>query len=119
MMQRQHQLLLLSITCIASSNAFQTPLNLSTRNNISHLPIKLSHPTQLQSASAESAENNNAAPTGTAGTSPTTFREAEVLGLRYMQDGRYEEALKGECYDCSGEFLLMKLLNHVSLCNIY
>ena len=36
-----------------------------------------------------------------------------------MQDGRYEEALKGECYDCSGEFLLMKLLNHVSLCNIY
>ncbi|KAL7520836.1 hypothetical protein ACHAWX_005540 [Stephanocyclus meneghinianus] len=25
---------------------------------------------------------------------PTTFREAEVLGLRYMQDGRYEEALK-------------------------
>ncbi|KAL7512478.1 hypothetical protein ACHAXN_009450 [Cyclotella atomus] len=94
MMQRQHQLLLLSITCIASSNAFQTPLNLSTRNNISHLPIKLSHPTQLQSASAESAENNNAAPTDTAGTSPTTFREAEVLGLRYMQDGRYDEALK-------------------------
>lgn len=24
---------------------------------------------------------------------PTTFREAEILGLRLMQDGRYEEAL--------------------------
>jgi len=26
---------------------------------------------------------------------PTTFREGEVLGLRYMQDGQYTEALKG------------------------
>ena len=28
--------------------------------------------------------------------SPKTFREAEVLGLKYMQDGQYEEALDGE-----------------------
>ena len=28
-------------------------------------------------------------------TSPTTFREAEVLGLRLMQEGNYEEALRG------------------------
>jgi len=27
---------------------------------------------------------------------PTTFREAEVAGLRLMQDGRHEEALKGK-----------------------
>ena len=26
---------------------------------------------------------------------PTTFREAELLGLRQMQEGNYEEALKG------------------------
>ena len=26
---------------------------------------------------------------------PTTFREAEVLGLRLMQEGRFEEALVG------------------------
>lgn len=25
---------------------------------------------------------------------PTTFREAEVLGLRYMQEGKYQDALK-------------------------
>ena len=28
--------------------------------------------------------------------SPTTFREAEVLGLRLMQEGLYKEALKGK-----------------------
>jgi hypothetical protein len=27
---------------------------------------------------------------------PTTFREAEVLGLRLMQEGKFEAALKGE-----------------------
>ncbi len=27
---------------------------------------------------------------------PTTFREAEVLGLRLMQEGQFEEALKGK-----------------------
>ena len=27
---------------------------------------------------------------------PRTFREGEVLGLRLMQDGRHDEALKGE-----------------------
>lgn len=26
---------------------------------------------------------------------PTTFREAEVLGLKLMQEGNYEDALKG------------------------
>lgn len=28
--------------------------------------------------------------------SPKTFREGEVLGLRLMQSGKHEEALKGE-----------------------
>jgi hypothetical protein len=27
---------------------------------------------------------------------PQNFREAEVLGLKYMQDGEYEKALNGE-----------------------
>jgi hypothetical protein len=26
---------------------------------------------------------------------PTTFREAEILGLRFMQEGNFEEALVG------------------------
>ena len=30
-------------------------------------------------------------------TSPSTFREAEVLGLKLMQEQKYDEALKGEC----------------------
>ena len=29
---------------------------------------------------------------------PTTFREAEVLGLRLMQEQKYEEALQGTFY---------------------
>ena len=29
------------------------------------------------------------------GAAPTTFREAEVLGLRLMQEGNYQEALDG------------------------
>ena len=29
-------------------------------------------------------------------TKPTTFREAEVLGLRLMQEGQFDEALKGK-----------------------
>lgn len=29
--------------------------------------------------------------------SPSTFREAEVLGLKLMQQQKYEEALKGTC----------------------
>ena len=28
---------------------------------------------------------------------PTTFREAEVLGLRLMQEGNFKEALVGRC----------------------
>ena len=28
-------------------------------------------------------------------TDPTSFREAEILGLRFMQEGEYSNALKG------------------------
>jgi hypothetical protein len=28
---------------------------------------------------------------------PTTFREAEILGLRFMQEGNFEDALVGMC----------------------
>jgi len=31
---------------------------------------------------------------------PTTFREAEILGLRLMQEGNYEGALEGACVQC-------------------
>jgi hypothetical protein len=32
------------------------------------------------------------------GSTPSTFREAEVLGLRLMQEGKYEDALNGTFY---------------------
>ena len=40
---------------------------------------------------------------------PTTFREAEVLGLRLMQEGRFDEALVGTyvlspCFFCADSF---------------
>ena len=93
---KQHRIILLSIFCIASVNAFQTTLlspiarNVCTNAN-AHVLI------QLQSA-AESAENrsNNLSSAAVQSTKPTSFREAEVLGLRFMQDGQYEEALKGK-----------------------
>ena len=30
---------------------------------------------------------------------PSTFREAEVLGLKYMQERKYKEALDGKVLD--------------------
>lgn len=55
-------------------------------------------------------ESTNAAPTtkldmtAPEPSKPTTFREAEVLGLRLMQEGSFEEALDGkhlQYYDMS------------------
>jgi hypothetical protein len=48
------------------------------------------------------------------GPTPETFREAEVLGLRLMQEGQHEEALKGKIPTCtavSKGFDVIKLLH--------
>ena len=42
---------------------------------------------------------------------PTTFREAEVLGLRLMQEGNFKEALTGKLHFVS--------VTCVSLCNLH
>ena len=96
MTEKQRRIILISIFCIASVNAFQTTLLSPIARNAcaddqAHVLI------QMQSA-AESAENrsNNLSSAAVQTTKPTTFREAEVLGLRFMQDGQYEEALKGK-----------------------
>lgn len=39
--------------------------------------------------------------TGTGEVTPGTFREAEVLGLKLMQEQKYEEALKGTFFYAS------------------
>jgi hypothetical protein len=35
---------------------------------------------------------------------PKTFREAEILGLKRMQQGKYQEALDGTCQTLSLSF---------------
>jgi len=62
-----------------SINAFTIPKNMNT---ISFGGLQ----TQLYSESQGAFS----------GPSPETFREAEVLGLRLMQEGQHEEALKGK-----------------------
>jgi hypothetical protein len=44
-------------------------------------------------------------------TTPTTFREAEILGLRLMQEGNYDQALKGES---NNAFLASEEINLLS-----
>lgn len=44
---------------------------------------------------------------------PSTFREAEVAGLRLMQDGRHEEALKGECYLSFAIFCFVEVITRL------
>ena len=96
MTEKQLRITLLSIFCIAFINAFQTTvIPLIARNACKD---ENSHLTKQLLSAAESAGNssNNPSLAAVQSTKPTTFREAEVLGLRFMQDGRYEEALKGE-----------------------
>ena len=56
--------------------------------------------TRLQSSasssSASSSKSEQSKSSSQSQQPPQTFREAEVAGLRLMQDGRHEEALKGE-----------------------
>jgi len=59
------------------------------------------HSLTLSAATGATADdNNNSNNSSTSGTGGipqlATFREAEVLGLRYMQEGNYEQALKGK-----------------------
>ena len=57
------------------------------RERVSRLVVALSSSSSSSSESSSTSDNNLI---------PETFREGEIIGLRYMQDGRHEEALKGE-----------------------
>ena len=57
------------------------------RGRASRLVVALSSSSSSSSESLSTSDNNII---------PETFREGEIIGLRYMQDGRHEEALKGE-----------------------
>jgi hypothetical protein len=57
------------------------------RGRASRLVVALSSSSSSSSESSSTSDNNII---------PETFREGEIIGLRYMQDGRHEEALKGE-----------------------
>jgi hypothetical protein len=86
----------LAVIClIASADAFQCNRQsvLHTHQSKSVITSSKIKSALDSSATSESAEPNNSQQQKQ--TQPTNFREAEVLGLRFMQDGRYEEALKG------------------------
>ena len=70
---------------IASSGGFQQ----ATTIPACRPPIGLT-------ASAASVPAEGEMPSDKQPPRPTTFREGEVIGLRLMQDGLYEEALGGE-----------------------
>ncbi|GFH44918.1 hypothetical protein CTEN210_01392 [Chaetoceros tenuissimus] len=74
-------LLAIAVLQASSTNAFtvNTPLNQNSIQSASRFSTNLF---------AEDEVSVPAIPT------PQTFREAEVLGLRLMQEGQYEEALK-------------------------
>ncbi len=76
-------LLAIAVLQASSTNAFtvNTPLNQNCIQSASRFSTSLF---------GEDEVSAPATPT------PQTFREAEVLGLRLMQEGQYEEALKGE-----------------------
>ena len=46
---------------------------------------------------------------------PTSFREAEVLGLKLMQEGSFEDALAGTFNLLSREYLYMFMMTSLSL----
>ena len=58
----------------------------------SRLVISLSS----SSTSSSSGASQDAASSSNSNLVPKTFREGEIIGLRYMQDGMHEEALKGK-----------------------
>lgn len=72
---------IMCLAAIATTNAFTAP---QQQHRI---------PTALSSSSASSAASG--AQDGPAPMKPKTFREGEVMGLRLMQDGKPEEAIKG------------------------
>lgn len=59
-------------------------------------PFGLVRPTIPEADRRELTAATTLTMTGTGGdAAPSTFREAEVLGLKLMQEQRYSEALKG------------------------
>lgn len=67
---------------------------MSTSNKlISMNTFRSSSKSQLYSTESNNGEDKNSNQV-----TPKTFREAEVLGLRLMQEGQIEEALKGMFY---------------------
>lgn len=90
--------------CLCTTTAFNSPSTVNERRVPTCRILTRLHPVYRQrifsSESSSSVLESSAASSGSSESSspsPKTFREAEVLGLRLMQDGRHEDALRGEC----------------------
>ncbi len=89
--------------CVCTTTAFNSPARRVERSVPSCKILTRLHPVYRQqtisTVSTSSVLESSAASSGSSESSPPspkTFREAEVLGLRLMQDGRHEDALRGE-----------------------
>mmetsp|Transcript_27863 Transcript_27863/g.64554 ORF Transcript_27863/g.64554 Transcript_27863/m.64554 type:complete len:198 (+) Transcript_27863:2-595(+) len=69
------RLLVLLVVVMATATAWVTPMRPPTRGAVVQTPVQMSEEPKIVDP-------------------PTTFREAEVLGLRMAQDGDYEGALR-------------------------
>jgi hypothetical protein len=59
-------------------------------------PFGLARPTPAASRREQTAATTTLTMTGTGEeVTPSTFREAEVLGLKFMQEQQYDKALRG------------------------
>lgn len=94
-----HRILIVSI-CLSrfmdewSANAFLVPGFASPSRMVCDVTnrIQYCHHTNLLALSMSDGNNNNEEQSDPI---PQTFREAEVLGLKYMQERKFKEALDG------------------------
>eukprot|EP00579_Thalassiosira_antarctica_P001331 CAMPEP_0201868392 /NCGR_PEP_ID=MMETSP0902-20130614/2296_1 /ASSEMBLY_ACC=CAM_ASM_000551 /TAXON_ID=420261 /ORGANISM="Thalassiosira antarctica, Strain CCMP982" /LENGTH=211 /DNA_ID=CAMNT_0048393731 /DNA_START=14 /DNA_END=649 /DNA_ORIENTATION=+ len=77
------------LVIISCTNAFTTPTPKLLQPTSHHHERRISIALASSASSASGAQESSSSPI-----TPKTFREGEVLGLRLMQDGSHEEALK-------------------------
>ena len=75
-----------------STSSTQQPISQQNKNNRRRIS---SYSTSIFTASASSGGEDSQQRQQESTRTPKTFREGEIMGLRLMQDGRPEDALKG------------------------
>ena len=81
-----------AFTFTSTSSSTQQPISQQNKNNRRRIS---SYSTSIFTASASSGGEDTQQRQQESTRTPKTFREGEIMGLRLMQDGRPEDALKG------------------------